>query len=69
MRNEGGLEKMYKKVLLIDPVYNPGTIPPNIPLSRIAAGFSAHNITILNILKMLRMSITRKSVMKLRIAI
>ena len=27
-----------KNVLLIDPIYNPGTIPKNIPLCKIAAG-------------------------------
>ena len=27
-----------KKILLIDPIYNPGTIPPNVPLSKLASG-------------------------------
>lgn len=34
------------KVLLVDPVYNPGTIPPNIPLSKIAAGLMSCGIEV-----------------------
>ena len=35
-----------KKVLLIDPIYNPGTIPPNIPLSKIASGLEACGVAV-----------------------
>lgn len=34
------------KVLLVDPVYNPGTIPPNIPLSKIASGLMSCGIEV-----------------------
>lgn len=38
-----------KKVLLIDPIYNPGTIPKNVPLCKIAAGLEACEIEVCTI--------------------